>query len=55
MEVASQLGGGLGGLAGVARGGDEDEVRGQGARGEELVDEALADSQADATVGWFMV
>lgn len=52
VEVPAQLGGGLGGLAGVAGGGDEDEVGGQGARGEELVDEALADAQADATVGF---
>lgn len=50
-EVGAQLGGGLGGLAGVAGGGDEDEVRGQGAGGEELVDEALADAEPDAAVG----
>lgn len=50
VEVPAQLGGGLGGFAGVTRGGDEDEVGGQGARGKELVDEALADAQADATV-----
>lgn len=60
----SQGGRGLGGALGVAAqgpdrlqglglgagGGDEDEVRFQGARGEELVDEALADAEADAAV-----
>lgn len=48
--VGSQRADRLEGLGLGAGGGDEDEVGGQGARSEELVDEALADAEANATV-----
>lgn len=51
-EVFAQGGDGVGRLADASGGGDDDEVGGQGALGEEGVDQALADAQADAAGGW---
>lgn len=50
-KVRAQVGDGLGGFAGGAGGGEDDEVGGQGVVGEEGVDEALTDTEANATGG----